>query len=151
MRPKDLRNIHTTRNSCRDALPCMNMVLKLPQYFYLLILYICSLDRIFCILIKKKLILAVHFWFLPKNVFSMNVSLLLLHIYAKFLFQDAYCGQSILHSKNIFILVWCRIFVAKVCFFIISDFHNFGLLANIQIIWSHSEEAGKRGKERELQ
>ena len=36
MTPKDLRNIHTTRNSCTDALPCVNMALKLPQYFYLL-------------------------------------------------------------------------------------------------------------------
>ena len=34
MIPKDLRNIHTTRNSCRDALPSTNMALKLPQYFY---------------------------------------------------------------------------------------------------------------------
>ena len=25
-----------TGNSCRDALPCMTMALKLPQYFYLL-------------------------------------------------------------------------------------------------------------------
>ena len=33
---RPLRNIHTTRSSCRDALPCMNMALKLPQYFYLL-------------------------------------------------------------------------------------------------------------------
>ena len=33
---RDLRNIHTTVNSCRDALPCANMALKLPQYFYLL-------------------------------------------------------------------------------------------------------------------
>ena len=36
MTPRDLRNIHTTGNSCRDALPCANMALKLPQYFYLL-------------------------------------------------------------------------------------------------------------------
>ena len=36
MTPKDLRNIHTTGNSCRDALPCANMALKLPRYFYLL-------------------------------------------------------------------------------------------------------------------
>ena len=36
MTPRDLRNIHTTGNSCRDALQCKNMVLKLPQYFYLL-------------------------------------------------------------------------------------------------------------------
>ena len=36
MTPRDLRNIHTTGNSCRDALPCTNMALKLPQYFYLL-------------------------------------------------------------------------------------------------------------------
>ena len=36
MTPRDLRNIHTTRNSCRDALPCADMALKLPQYFYLL-------------------------------------------------------------------------------------------------------------------
>ena len=36
MTPRDLRNIHTTRNSCRDALPCTNMALKLPRYFYLL-------------------------------------------------------------------------------------------------------------------
>ena len=36
MAPRDLRNIHTTRNSCRDALPCANMALKLPWYFYLL-------------------------------------------------------------------------------------------------------------------
>ena len=33
---RDLRNIRTTGNSCRDALPCANMALKLPQYFYLL-------------------------------------------------------------------------------------------------------------------
>ena len=32
MTRRDLRNIHTTRNSCRDA----NMTLKLTQYFYLL-------------------------------------------------------------------------------------------------------------------
>ena len=36
MTPRDLRNIYTTRNSCRDALPCTNMALKLPRYFYLL-------------------------------------------------------------------------------------------------------------------
>ena len=33
---RDLRNIHTTRSSCRDALPWANMALKLPWYFYLL-------------------------------------------------------------------------------------------------------------------
>ena len=27
MTPRDLRNIHTTGNSCRDTLPCANMVL----------------------------------------------------------------------------------------------------------------------------
>ena len=36
MTPWDLRNIHTTRNSCRDALSCANMALKLPWYLYLL-------------------------------------------------------------------------------------------------------------------
>ena len=36
MTPRDLRNIHTTGNSCRDALPCTNMALKLPRYIYLL-------------------------------------------------------------------------------------------------------------------
>ena len=36
MTPTDLRNILTTGNSCRDTLPCTNMALKLPQYFYLL-------------------------------------------------------------------------------------------------------------------
>ena len=36
MTPRDLRNIHTTRSSCRDTLPCANMALKLPRYFYLL-------------------------------------------------------------------------------------------------------------------
>ena len=36
MTTRDLRNIHTTGNSCRDALPCANMALKLPRYFYLL-------------------------------------------------------------------------------------------------------------------
>ena len=36
MTPRDLKNIHTTRNSCRDALPCTNMALKLSQHFYLL-------------------------------------------------------------------------------------------------------------------
>ena len=36
MTPRDLRNIHTTGNSCRDALPCANMALKLLRYFYLL-------------------------------------------------------------------------------------------------------------------
>ena len=37
MTPRDLRNIHTTGNSCRDALPCANMALKLSRYFYLLL------------------------------------------------------------------------------------------------------------------
>ena len=36
MTPRDLRNIHTTGNSYRDALPCVNMALKLLWYFYLL-------------------------------------------------------------------------------------------------------------------
>ena len=36
MTPSNIRNIHTTGKSCRDALPCTNMALKLPQYFYLL-------------------------------------------------------------------------------------------------------------------
>ena len=36
MTPKCLRNIHTTRNSRRDTLPCANMALKLSRYFYLL-------------------------------------------------------------------------------------------------------------------
>ena len=36
MTDRDLRNIHTMRNNCRDALPCMNMALKLAWYFYLL-------------------------------------------------------------------------------------------------------------------
>ena len=36
MTPREIRNIHTTGNSCRDALPCANMALKLPQYFHLL-------------------------------------------------------------------------------------------------------------------
>ena len=36
MTPRDLRNIHTTGNSCRDALLCTNVALKLPHYFYLL-------------------------------------------------------------------------------------------------------------------
>ena len=36
MTPRALTNIHTTRNSCRGTLPCANMALKLPQYFYLL-------------------------------------------------------------------------------------------------------------------
>ena len=34
MIPRDHRNIHTIRNSCRNALPSTNMALKLPQYFY---------------------------------------------------------------------------------------------------------------------
>ena len=33
MAPRDLRNIRTTGNSCRDALPCENMALKLPRCF----------------------------------------------------------------------------------------------------------------------
>ena len=36
MTPRDLRNIHNTRNSCRDTLQCANMALKLPRYIYLL-------------------------------------------------------------------------------------------------------------------
>ena len=36
MIPRDLRTIHTTGSSCRDAFPCSNMTLKLPWYFYLL-------------------------------------------------------------------------------------------------------------------
>ena len=37
MAPRDHRNIHTTGKSWRDVLPCANMALKLPRYFYLLI------------------------------------------------------------------------------------------------------------------
>ena len=33
MTPRELRNIHTTGNSCRDALPCANMALKLSPVF----------------------------------------------------------------------------------------------------------------------
>ena len=36
MTPRDLRNIHTTGNNCRDALLGANVALKLPRYFYLL-------------------------------------------------------------------------------------------------------------------
>ena len=36
MTPRDLGNIHTTGNSCRDALPYVNKALKLPWYFDLL-------------------------------------------------------------------------------------------------------------------
>ena len=36
MTSSDLRNIRTTGNSCRHALPCAKIALKLPQYFYLL-------------------------------------------------------------------------------------------------------------------
>ena len=36
MTSRDFRNIHTTGNSCWDALPCTNMALKLTRYFYLL-------------------------------------------------------------------------------------------------------------------
>ena len=36
MTRRDLRNVHTTGNRCRDALPCANMALKVPRYFYLL-------------------------------------------------------------------------------------------------------------------
>ena len=32
MTPSALTNIHNTRNSCRDALPCANMALKLLWY-----------------------------------------------------------------------------------------------------------------------
>ena len=35
MIPRDLTNIHTTENSCRDALPYAKIALKLPQYFSL--------------------------------------------------------------------------------------------------------------------
>ena len=34
MIPRDLGNIHTTRNSWKDAFPSANMALKLPLYFY---------------------------------------------------------------------------------------------------------------------
>ena len=30
MTPRDLRNVHTTENGCRDALSCANRALKLP-------------------------------------------------------------------------------------------------------------------------
>ena len=36
MTPRDLRNIHTTGNSCKDLLSCVDIALKLPHYFYLL-------------------------------------------------------------------------------------------------------------------
>ena len=36
MTPRYLKNIHTARSSCRDAFPCSNVALKLPQCFYLL-------------------------------------------------------------------------------------------------------------------
>ena len=32
---RDPRNIYTTKNSCKDALPCANMALKLHRHFYL--------------------------------------------------------------------------------------------------------------------
>ena len=35
MTPRDLRNIHTTGNSCRDACPCANMALKLTTLVFL--------------------------------------------------------------------------------------------------------------------
>ena len=37
MTPRAFRNIHIIGSSCRDALSCANMAVKLPQYFYLLI------------------------------------------------------------------------------------------------------------------
>ena len=33
MTPRDLRNTHTTGNSCRDALPCANMTTKTTPVF----------------------------------------------------------------------------------------------------------------------
>ena len=36
MTPRNLRNIHTTRKSCRNALSCANTALKIPRDFYLL-------------------------------------------------------------------------------------------------------------------
>ena len=36
MTPRDLRNIHTTGNSCKDTLLCTGMALKLLWYFHLL-------------------------------------------------------------------------------------------------------------------
>ena len=36
MTPKDLRNIPTSGNRCRNALASTNMAIKLPWYFYLL-------------------------------------------------------------------------------------------------------------------
>ena len=33
MTPRDLRNIHTTGNSCRDALACTEMALKITPAF----------------------------------------------------------------------------------------------------------------------
>ena len=36
MTPGDLRNIHTTGNNNRGALPCVNMILRLPAIFSLL-------------------------------------------------------------------------------------------------------------------
>ena len=31
MTPRDLKNIHTTGNGCRDALPCANVAVLYPQ------------------------------------------------------------------------------------------------------------------------
>ena len=36
MTSRDFRNIHTTSNNSRNAISFLNMPLKLPQYFYLL-------------------------------------------------------------------------------------------------------------------
>ena len=45
MTPRDLRNIHTTGNGCEDALLCMNIALKLPQYFYLLMVKLLMVSK----------------------------------------------------------------------------------------------------------
>ena len=36
MTSRDFKNIHTTSNNSRNAISFLNMPLKLPQYFYLL-------------------------------------------------------------------------------------------------------------------
>ena len=48
MTPRHLRNNHTMRNRCRNALSCVNIALKLPWYFYLLM--------------EKPLVYYFHVW-----------------------------------------------------------------------------------------
>ena len=73
MTPRDLRNIHTTRNSCRDALPCANMTQKIPLFI--------TADG------------EASWWLLPSSILLL-VTIMWCSATTKHLFQYPQCDRS---------------------------------------------------------